>query len=217
MEKDGNNNVKLQGCQARKDVPEYKPIYEGKTVTIRRLTVEDASIIAAWNKEPFFYYYRPYMKNLFSSIEEITRRIVFHKALSPPLEIEALVLHRPTGEPIGLVSLSSIDSDNLKAEFSLCFRRGRNTRCVAETLFFVFHEVFQVLGFRKIFFYVTADNKEVLRTLQNYNVISEGCLVEEVCTENGKATDIYRFCILGRDWAQSRLREKLNRINMRIR
>jgi RimJ/RimL family protein N-acetyltransferase len=191
--------------------------YIGKTVVIRTLNPDDASIVYLWMQEKFFSYYKPYLKRICSSASFLAQRIETLAYLDIPFEIEALVLHRSSNVPLGLVSLSNIDTINLKAEFSIAFSRGLGTRCVPETLGFLFQYVFFTLKLNKLYFYITSDNNRILKMIQHYHVLQEGKLCKEVLSENGEWLDMYRFGILLEDWMQSPLNKKLRNIAKSIR
>lgn len=191
-------------------------LYSGKTVVIRALHPDDASLVYSWMHEKFYSYYKPYFKNICTSASFIAQRIEALASLDTPFEIEALVLHRPSNTPIGLVSLSNIDTINLKAEFSIAFKRGFGTRCVPETLKFIFNYVFGTLKFNKLYFYITSDNLRTLNMVRRYNIEQEGKLHKEILSETGEWMDLYRFCILYEDWGQSPLCKKLQRLSKEL-
>jgi RimJ/RimL family protein N-acetyltransferase len=186
--------------------------YSGKTVIIRDLNVNDSSLIYSWMQEKFFSFYKPYYKRIFSSVSSVRQRIQTLASLEAPFEIEALVLHNSSEIPIGLVSLSNIDTINLKAEVSIAFQRGLGTRCVAEVCSVLFHHVFSTLKLNKLYFYVTSDNFKILKLVQRYKIIQEGKLHKEILSDTGEWIDLYRFCILREDWEQSFLKKRLQRI-----
>jgi RimJ/RimL family protein N-acetyltransferase len=190
--------------------------YSGKTVMIRALNPDDASLIYSWMHEKFYSYYKPYFKRICTSASFIAQRIEALASLDTPFEIEALILHRPLNTPLGLVSLSNIDTINLKAEFSIAFQRGFGTRSVPETLSFLFHYVFFILKFNKLYFYVTSDNFRILNMIQRYSIIQEGKLHKEILSETGEWVDLYRFCILSEDWIPSPLNKKLQSISKEL-
>jgi RimJ/RimL family protein N-acetyltransferase len=187
-------------------------VYIGKRVIIRTLDTADAPLLHSWMQEKFFYYYKPYLKKVCSTASLLAQRIVAQSSLNQPFEIEALVLHRPSETPIGLVCLSNIDNINLKAEFSIAFQRGLGTRCVTETMSVLFYYAFFTLKFNKLYFYVTSDNHSVLKMVKRYNIIQEGRLQKEMLSDTGEWLDMYRFCILREDWEQSTLCKRLNNI-----
>jgi len=186
--------------------------YSGKTVMIRALHPDDASLIYSWMHEKFYSYYKPYFKHICTSASYIAQRIQTLASLDKPFEIEALVLYQPSEVPIGLVSLSNIDTINLKAEISIAFQHGFRTRCIAETFWLLFHHVFFTLKFNKIYFYVSSDNPRILKIVQNYNIIQEGKLEREILSETGEWLDLYRFCIIHEDWINSGLYKRLHNI-----
>jgi RimJ/RimL family protein N-acetyltransferase len=187
-------------------------VYIGKRVIIRTLDTADAPLLHSWMQEKFFYYYKPYLKKVCSTASLLAQRIVAQSSLNQPFEIEALVLHRPSETPIGLVCLSNIDNINLKAEFSIAFQRGLGTRCVTETMSVLFYYAFFTLKFNKLYFYVTSDNHSVLKMVKRYNIIQEGRLQKEMLSDTGEWLDMYRFCILREYWEQSTLYKRLNNI-----
>ncbi len=187
-------------------------LYTGKTVVIRTLNPADASLVYSWMQEKPFLNYKPYFKSVCTSVTSIAQRIETLSSLEIPYEIEALVLHRLSGTPIGLLALSNIDNINLKTECSIAFRQGLGTRCVAETLWVLFHYVFDSLRFNKLYFYVTADNNRMLKMIGRYDIIHEGKLHREVLSETGEWLDVYRFCILRQGWEESPLRKRLKMV-----
>lgn len=191
--------------------------YTGKTVVIRPLLPSDSALLHTWMNKKFFFFYKPYLKNICPTPSLIAKRIEFQSSLDPPFEIEALVLQRHLDKPIGLIALSNIDSTNLKAEFSIAFLSGLGTKCVVEATHFIIQQVFSILKFNKLYFYVTSDNHKILRMVKSYNFKHEGLLYEELLSENGEWLDLHRFCILRRDWMQNPIFKKLNILKERFR
>ena len=118
-----------------------------------------------------------------------------------------------SNKPVGIIALSNIDIHNSKAELSLAFKNGLGTRIVAETIFFVFDYAFHKLELNKLYFYITADNAKALKMARTYKMKKEGLLYEEMLSENGELLDLYRFCMLRRNWTKSPLFNKLSRIS----
>jgi RimJ/RimL family protein N-acetyltransferase len=187
-------------------------LYTGKTVVLRSLQPSDADLIYSWMQEDFFYYYKPYLKNICPTVSSLAGRIETMNSLDNPFEIEALILHNASRVPIGLISLSNIDTINSKAEISVAFHRGFGTRCVAETLYVLFNYVFSTMQLNKLYFYVTSDNEKILKNIQKYDFVPEGKLLKEVLSEKGEWLDLFRFCMLRQDWQQSALCNRLKSI-----
>jgi RimJ/RimL family protein N-acetyltransferase len=191
--------------------------YTGRRVILRTLNMGDAPLVYAWMQEKFFSDYKPYLKSICSTVSLVAERIQTLSSLEVPFETEFLVLNRFSGAPIGLAALCNIDNINLKAEFSMGFRGGLGTRCVAETLWLIFYYVFFILKFNKLYFYVTSGNLKMLKMLQHHNLIQEGKLRKEILSETGEWMDIHRFCILRQDWTESSLYKRLQIISDSIK
>lgn len=189
-----------------------EPIIEGKRFILRRVTAEDAPLIFSWLQDISFAYYMPSFSRLCPSVPDLIRRIITLEALNPPLEIEGLVVHRPTDVPIGLVKLTSIDRINRKAEFSIGFMRGHGTRCLVEALCETIEQAFVSMYMHKLIFYVSADNANMMRAVLRYGLRHEGIFKEELMTGSGDWTDLHRFALLDREWKESPLRRRLARI-----
>lgn len=188
------------------------PLYTGRRVTIRRVTPDDAGLLHGWLQDPSFAAYQPTLMQICASPGDLAGRIALLQSLDPPVEIEAMVLHRPTGAPIGIMSLAGIDLVNRKAELSLAFRRGRGTRCVAEAVAFALESAFSTLNLRKVIFHVAADNAAVLRMARRYGAVEEGCLREEVARGEAGWSDLYRFAFWRHEWEAGSLRPQLTRV-----
>jgi len=188
--------------------------YSGHSILIRAVTSDDAALLYSWMQEDFFHNYRPYLTGICTSSADVSGRIEALASLNIFFEIEALILHRLSNKPIGVVSLSSIDQVNLKAEFSVAFRWGLGTRCTSEALWALFHYAFVTMEFNKLYCYVTSDNARTLRMLRRYDgvVTQEGFFREEVLSQSGKWLDLYRFCILRRGIINSPLFDRLSGI-----
>jgi len=186
--------------------------YAGRSVIIRTINPDDAALLYPWMQEKFFSFYKPYLKKICSTESLLAERIQMLASFEKAFEIEALVLHRASKTPIGLISISNIDTFNRKAEFSLAFHRGLGTRCIAETLGLLFHYAFFTLQLNKLYFYVGADNSRILKMVQHFDIVQEGKLHKEMMSDTGEWIDMYRFCILREGWTRSLLFNKLQRI-----
>jgi RimJ/RimL family protein N-acetyltransferase len=186
--------------------------YVGKTITLKTLGVSDAPLVHSWMQENFFYHYKPYLNRICPTPSLLSQRMQALSSLDVPFEMEGMIRHRHSGTPIGLVSVSNIDTINLKAEISIAFRRAHGTRCVAETLWVLLSYVFHTLKYNKVYFYVSSDNEKILRMIAHYDVTQEGKLRNEVLSEADGWMDLYRFCILSQDWIGSSLHRRLKKI-----
>ncbi len=165
-----------------------------------------------WLKSPFFAFYRPNLGILCPSVADLQDRLAALAGITPPVEIETLVLHRATSAPIGVMSLSGIDTLNRKAEFSMGFVRGQGTRCSMEALHFALHEAFTAMNLRKLAFYAAAANQRALSLMRHWGVPEEGLLREELLLADGNAVDLRRFGLLRTEWEKGPLRAQLRKL-----
>jgi len=103
-------------------------IYKGKNVIIQNLNRKlFENLLSNFEQRSKliegFKFYKPGAIYTINDFEKYTSKIEFLRMLDPPVEIEVLVSHYPSMAPLGLISLSSIDFSNSKAEFSLFFFR----------------------------------------------------------------------------------------------
>jgi RimJ/RimL family protein N-acetyltransferase len=165
-----------------------------------------------WLKADDFSFYRPGLAQMCPSVSELIQRMTTLAQLTPALEIEVLVEHLATQTPIGIMSLSSIDYFNGKAEFSLGFVRGQGTRCTMEALHFGLEQAFSVLNLRKLAFYVADGNERAQRFMEHTEMTEEGLLREELQLGSGKTVDLRRYALLRTDWEKGDLRRSLQRL-----
>ncbi|MDO9140576.1 MAG: GNAT family protein [Methylobacter sp.] len=187
-------------------------IYTGSSITIRHVRPADMAILHGWLKSLEFSFYRPCLGETCPGITDLVERMSTVGQLSPSLEIEVLVEHRPTQTPIGIMSLSGIDHFNRKAEFSIGFVRGLGTRCTMEALHFGLEQAFSVLNLRKLAFYVVVGNSRAQRFMAHWHIAEEGLLREEVLLNSGKTLDLQRYALLRNDWENSGLRRRLQHL-----
>ena len=181
------------------------------------MNAQDAPLLYSWMQEKFFYYYKPYFKNIYSNVASIAQRIQTLTSLDSLLEVELLIMQRCSQNPIGLFSLCNIDTINRKAEISVAFKSGFGTRCIPEALQVVFDYIFSSFKLNKLYFYVTSDNQKILQKMKSAQILQEGKLFKEVLSENGEWIDLYRFCIFHEDWLQNPFFKRLENIYQSIK
>src|SRR3990170_4575601 len=121
----------------------------------------------------FFARYRPSLAGHLTTPRDWRDRIEALAAFAEPPEIEVIVCHGPSGVPIGVMNLAGIDTVNGKAEFSVCFLRGRGTRAIWEAIHFALRHSFETLGLRKLVLHTLADNRQALALLERFGAHSE--------------------------------------------
>ena len=138
-------------------------MYASRHVIVRHLLRHDVPLLHGWLQTAAFAAYNPNLVGL--SQEALARRMRILMELDPPAEIQALVEHRPTRTPIGLMSLSAIDRRNAKAEFAVGFVRGAATRCALEAVHFAIDRAFTALEMHKLVFFVAPENRSARRLI----------------------------------------------------
>lgn len=153
--------------------------------------------------------YRPWLAGLPQAPREAAERLRILAEFEPAVEIEALVMQAPQAQPIGFLSLSSIDRMNLKAEFSAAFFRGRGTRGALEAVHWALATAFGPGGAEKLVFHVEPDNLPALRLLHALQIDREAVLRGEVRTPSGQRADVWRYAMFRHEWLHGHGRQAL--------
>jgi len=169
-------------------------------------------LLHEWLKSASFSFYRPSLGALCPTVFDLQERLATLAQIEPPVEIEALVLHRATTAPLGVMSLSGIDPLNRKAEFSMGFVRGQGTRCTMEALHFALDHAFAAMDLRKLIFYAAADNRRALGLMHHWGIPEEGLLRRELLLADGSTADLRRFALFKEEWESGPLRRQLRRL-----
>jgi hypothetical protein len=115
--------------------PSENTLYSGRYCWIRAVTESDLrALYPSAAVKSILAQYRPWLRGQTLDIEGVVRRHHWLAELNPPAEIEVLVLQKSTQTPIGLISLSSIDGINMKAELSVAFFMNPGSRAAVEAL-----------------------------------------------------------------------------------
>lgn len=195
-------------------VPE--PLYVGHRVALRRLMPSDLpSLYAGPSLRQAHLAYRPWQRCEPADLPSMMERLKLVQALEPTIEIELLVLHRPTGVPMGMVCLSAIDLLNRKAELSVAFFRGQGTRAALEATHWALETFFSRShghDMRKLTFVVMPENRAAVRYLQHLSVGLEARLIAEIVLPDGRVSDLLRYALLRDDWSSGPTRGLLRRL-----
>jgi RimJ/RimL family protein N-acetyltransferase len=187
--------------------------YEGDHVLIRPLTAADVfALYPRPDVGAVLAAYRPWLTTAQGDLNLVVERLKLLAALTPATEIEALVLHRPSGSPLGFLCLAAIDPLNGKAELAAAFFRGRGSRPAIEAIHWALEKCFGSLGLHKLVFYTVPDNHAALGILKALGAYQEGLLKEELAVQNGKRLDLMRHALLRADWLDGGARRRLARI-----
>jgi len=189
---------------------EQMPLYSGRYMEFYPLLSSHSALYFTWLQQPNFNHYKPYLKHLCHSQEQLQVYLALKEHHTPPLETEIIVFHKQSQTPIGVMSLANIDDFNHKAEFSVGFIRGKNTKCVAEAIYAGISLSFSSFNLYKLIFYVAEDNYHMLSMLKRYNFISEGCFHKEIIVSTTRRINIYRFALFYDEWNTHPLRQRFH-------
>lgn len=188
-------------------------LYDGRRCTIRSLTESDvASLFLLPNVSLALSRYRPGLGGTPQAGTNAVERMRLLRQFEPAVEIEALVLHRSSGAPIGLLCLSSIDRLNLKAEFSVAFFRGRGTRCALEAIHWALDTTFGAGGAEKLIFYTEPDNRPAIALMHALQIDREAVLSREIRLSSGRRGDLWRYALFRDSWQAGVGRQELSRL-----
>jgi RimJ/RimL family protein N-acetyltransferase len=149
----------------------------------------------------FFARYRPSLAGHLTTPRDWRDRIETLAAFAEPPEVEVVVCHGPSGVPIGVMNLAGIDTVNGKAEFSVCFLRGRGTRAIWEAIHFALRYSFETLELRKLVLHTLGDNRQALAMLERFGARPEGILRAELAMPDGSYADLQRYAVFREgDW-----------------
>lgn len=159
----------------------------------------------------FFARYRPGLAGHLTTARDWRDRLEAIAAFAEPPEVEVVVCHGPSGVPIGVMYLAGIDTVNGKAEFSVCFLRGRGTRAIWEAIHFALRYCFETLGLRKLILHTLADNHQALALLDRFGAHPEGVFRAELAMPDGGYADLRRYAVY-RDGDWPRIAEVLAKL-----
>lgn len=198
------------------EAPEAGAWYLGHRVLVRPLGADDLiPLYARPEVRRVHHAYRPWQGCADADLPAMRERLVWLGSLQPALEIEGLVLHRPSGTPLGLLCLSGIDPINGKAELSAAFFRGAGSRPALEAMHWAFEAVFSgqsALTLRKLLFHVLPGNEAAIRLLHRLGIPLEARLREELLLPGGECVDLLRYAVLRREWLEGEARAALARL-----
>jgi RimJ/RimL family protein N-acetyltransferase len=140
------------------------------------------------------------------------QRLQWLEQLDPPVEREALVLHRRSNTPLGFLALSAIDFHNAKAEVSVAFFQGQGCRAALEAVHWLLDAAFIRFSFEKLVFCVSPDNFTAIQFLVALGIVREAVLREELRAADGQRADLWRYALLRPEWLDSPARARLQRL-----
>lgn len=189
------------------------PFYEGKSCKLLPLSADDVvALYAEASVQVVLSAYRPWYRPDEHGIPALLRRMQWLAQLQPPLEVEALVVHRASNTPLGFICLAGLDTLNAKAELAVAFFRGQGSRPALEAVHWVLESAFTRLQLYKLVFCVAPDNHQAHHFLQGLGIDCEAVLREEVLDPRGQRVDLWRYALTASQWASSPARKRLQRL-----
>lgn len=193
--------------------PVAQPYYRGRHTLVRPLTADDLFVLYPQPEiQAALAAYRPWQGSL--DIAALAQRLQWLAGFEQAPELEALVLHPPSGTPLGFLCLSAIDLGNAKAELSVAFFRGRHSRAALESMLWVLDAAFGRFQLDKLIFHVLADNAPAHQLLATLAIPQEAILRGELAAaeSGGPRRDLVRYALFRHDWQTSPGRHRLQRL-----
>lgn len=156
--------------------------------------------------------YRPAYLHQAHPVQDWMQRLQWLEQLDPPVEREALVLHRHSHTPLGFLALSAMDFHNAKAEVSVAFFRGQGSRAALEAVHWLLDAAFIRFSFEKLVFCVSPHNTGAVQFLAGLGIAQEAVLRQELRGADGQRMDLWRYALLRPEWLNSPARARLQRL-----
>lgn len=163
----------------------------GRTVTLRRLTLEDVPHLRAWwqDAELMRFYDLLPIKNSQEIREEVCG------LLKNPTRLDFLV-HDIQGHPIGQAYLKNIDWKNRHCDIVVMIAHPEYRRrfCGAETSFLLLRHAFHELNMHKVYARILDHAKDSL-ALARILPFEEEAVLRKTATQNDTRRSIYIFAL----------------------
>ncbi len=178
-------------------------LFEGKTFYAKELDREDSLTLYRWLNREFFFY-----NPAFFGCSSVSDVMMVLKRLLEAGGINCLILLKPSYKPIGVISISNLDRENLRAELSFFFEKlGRPS---LEALFVTFDHLFRRERLNKIFFHVLERNKKILSMAEKIGLKKEGIFIKEIKLGNSWE-NVIRFSLFKEDYEKNPVFSKIRR------
>jgi RimJ/RimL family protein N-acetyltransferase len=168
-------------------------------VTLRELARQDIPFVNRWRQD------RDLVEGLGAPARYITEEVDhawFDEYLHRRgIDVRCAILLDPEPEPVGLASLTGIDSVHRRAEFHLLIGRrdlhgrGLGTDATRQML----RHAFQDLNLHRVFVLVLTSNAAAIRVYEKAGFTREGVL-REAAYKRGRYTDMLQMAILSQEF-----------------
>ena len=142
--------------------------------------------------------------------------VLRQESLIPPLVAEAIHWVAVRGdEPVGLVSVASMQWRHRSGEFLVGFPAENSAIASVSASILAIQYCFQVLQFEKLFSYVHSDNLISQKSTESLGFSKEGLLREEFLNRRtGKRMDLIRNGLLASEFDSDRIRRLGTRLGL---
>ena len=170
-------------------------IFEGKTFCAKELDRDDSLTLYRWlDKGLFFYNPAFFYCSCISDVITVAERLLGAGGM------HYLILSKPTHKPIGIISISNLDRQNLRAELSFFFERLNKPSL--EALFTTFDFLFKKEKLNKVFFHVLERNQKVLHMAKKLGLRKEGVFLKEIKLGDSWE-NVVRLSIFNKDYEKN--------------
>ncbi len=180
-------------------VSDSKPTLEGQYVNLRPLAPEDAELTFGWRQGA-----RAILLNQGAQTVEQQARWIAGR----PASEYNFIIETKTHRPIGMLSLSGIDTVNRVGEpgrFLIGDEEGaQGLPAAAEAMKLLYGLAFDRLGLRRVWGIVASDNRRMIKWQTYVGMTKEGCLRQHLYI-NGHVQDAVVFGLLAEDYRRTTL------------
>lgn len=170
----------------------------GQTVTLRRMTRDDAQNVVRWRSDP------EVAAQMFSEPPTLERHLQwFDRSSGSDSRSDFIICVHSTGEetPVGTIGLSAIDLRHSRAEYGILLGDarvvGRGVAAQASRLLLDY--AFTTLDLRRVFLHVFSDNTRAIRLYGRIGFVSEGVLRKHA-VRSAAAVDVVVMGLLREEW-----------------
>ncbi len=168
-----------------------------RSVVIRPMQATDTADIVRWRNDPAV------LAQFFGAEPPTPASHIrwFENMLKRGDRQEFIIVTQPEQRPIGVVNLSNIDLQNLRAEYGILIgesdARGSGYAFAASEL--ILERAFQDLKLNRLYLYVFVDNFAAIKLYTRLGFQIEGTLRQYIC-KRGLFYDVYEMAILADEW-----------------
>ncbi len=175
----------------------HHPFLIGRLVELAPPEIEDAEMLAGWLNDPTVWV--PFAR-LWPTNVEAERQWIAGQ-LSRRDELNFMVFEKPSGKPVGLVGLRSLDSANASGRLGVLIgeRADRGKGLGTEAVELVLGYGFDFLGLRRVNLSVLATNADAIHVYEKLGFVREG-LERQATLRAGRYVDVVHMGIFAEEF-----------------